>query len=82
MISVIETLEQKDNQVFVRAIVEDMVEVHSATFIDPPEYGPALCETTFELYEDDVLPENEDELVDYLNSLNLDWTVLSKDWDY
>mgnify|MGYP006281990993 CR=1 FL=1 len=82
MISLIETIHQTENEVFVRAIVEDMIEVHPPTMEDPAEYGPAVCEATFELSEDDVLPEDEDELMSYLDSLDLDWNVLSKDWDY
>jgi len=39
-------------------------------------------ETEFELNEDEVLPENEEELIDYLNELSLDWLVLDKDWNY
>lgn len=82
MISAIETIQQTEKEVFVRAIVEDMVQVYPATMEEPAEYGPAVCEATFELYEDDVLPENEEELIDYLNDLDLEWNVLSKDWDY
>ena len=38
MISVIETIEKTENKVFVRAIVEDMIQVYPATLYDPPEY--------------------------------------------
>jgi hypothetical protein len=82
MISLIETVQVNKNTVFVRAVVEDMVEIYPATQYDPPEYGPAVCETEFELNEDEVLPENEEELIDYLNELSLDWLVLDKDWNY
>lgn len=76
MISVIETIQKTENEVFVRAIVEDMVQVFPATLYDPPEYGPAVCEATFELDEDELLPINEDALVDYLNQLDLDWQMV------
>lgn len=76
MISVIETIQKTENEVFVRAIVEDMVQVFPATLYDPPEYGPAVCEATFELDEDELLPINEDALVDYLNQLDLDWQIV------
>jgi len=82
MISLIETVQVNKNTVFVRAVVEDMVEIYPATQYDPSEYGPAVCETEFELNEDEVLPENEEELIDYLNELSLDWLVLDKDWNY
>lgn len=76
MISVIETFQQNKNQIYVRAIVEDMIEIYPATQYDPPEYGPSLCESNFELDEDELLPEGEDALIDYLNELNLDWKII------
>ena len=81
----IETIEKSDtdDSVYVTAIVEDSVIVYSQTHYDPAEYGPALCETSFYL-GDDVLPENETEIVDYLESLDLEWKVLdnsdNRDW--
>jgi hypothetical protein len=82
MISLIETILVDDTRVFVRAIVEDMVEVYAGTPYDPPEYGSALCEVEFEIDEDEVLPENEEELAEYLQELDLEWKVLDKDWNY
>jgi hypothetical protein len=76
MISVIETIRKTENEVYVRAIVEDAVPIYAATLYDPPEYGPALCETKFELDEDELLPRGENELIDYLNELDLNWKVI------
>lgn len=76
MISVIETIEKTENKVFVRAIVEDMVQVYPATLYDPPEYGPAVCEASFELEENELLPNGEDTLIDYLNDLDLNWQII------
>ena len=76
MISVIETFQQKENRIYVRGIVEDVIEIYPATLQDPPEYGPALCEASFELDEDEILPEGEDALLDYLNELYLDWRII------
>ena len=76
MISVIETLEQNENRIYVRGIVEDVIEIYPATLEDPPEYGPALCEASFELDEDEILPEGEDALLDYINELYLDWKII------
>jgi hypothetical protein len=81
MITLIYNLEQKDDCVNVKAIVEDCVEIYPATNIDPAEYGPALCETTFYLDEDETLPKDEEDLIDYLENLNLDWKVLPRDYD-
>jgi len=41
----------------------------------------ALCEASFELEENEILPKDEDDLIDYLESLNLDWEVIPED-DY
>lgn len=76
MISVIETFQQNENQIYVRGIVEDVIEIYPATLEDPPEYGPALCEASFELDEDEIVPEGEDALLDYLNELYLDWRII------
>ena len=76
MISVIETFQQNENRIYVRGIVEDVIEIYPATLEDPPEYGPALCEASFELDEDEIVPEGEDALLDYLNELYLDWRII------
>jgi hypothetical protein len=54
MISVIETFQQNENRIYVRGIVEDVIEIYPATLQDPAEYGPALCEASFELDEDEL----------------------------
>lgn len=79
MISLIYDIHKKDNEVFVKAIVEDAVLVYPATNLDPEEYGPALCEATFELEENEILPSDDDQLIDYLEKLNLDWEVISEE---
>lgn len=82
MITSIETFQKDENKVFVRAVIEDMVLLYPQSHIDPPEYGSALCEVSFKLDEDEILPQNEKELIDYLDFLDLDWKVLTDDWDY
>jgi hypothetical protein len=76
MISAIETFQQNENRIYVRGIVEDVIEIYPATLQDPPEYGPALCEASFELDEDELIPEGDDALLDYLNQLYLDWRII------
>ena len=76
MISAIETFQQNENKIYVRGIVEDVIEIYPATLQDPPEYGPALCEASFELDEDELIPEGDDALLDYLNQLYLDWRII------
>jgi hypothetical protein len=81
MILSIDELRQENDLVFVKAVIEDAVQTYSQTYYEPPEYGPALCESSFYLDEDEELPENEEQLLNYLNSLSLDWEVLPNDWD-
>jgi len=77
MIQSIESIHQsEDKTVYVSAIVEDAVETYGQTLYDPPEYGPALCEACFTLEEDDVLPDNENELIQYLEELDLTWDLV------
>lgn len=65
-----------DGNVYVSAIVEDVVQTYSQTLYDPPEYGPALCEACFTLEEDEYLPDNEHELLQFLENLDLEWELV------
>jgi hypothetical protein len=62
--------------VSINAVVEDMIVVIPQTHNYPAEYGPALCEASFELDEDEILPDNEYELIQFLDKLNLDWIII------
>lgn len=77
MIKSIESIHQsEDKTVYVSAVIEDAVEVYGQTLYDPPEYGPALCEASFELDEDEILPDNEHELLQFLEDLDLTWDLV------
>lgn len=65
-----------DGSIYVAAVVEDAVQTHAQTLYDPPEYGPALCEACFTLEEDDILPDNENELIQFLEDLDLNWELI------
>ncbi len=65
-----------DGRIYVAAVVEDAVQTHVQTLYDPPEYGPALCEACFTLEEDEILPDNEHELIQFLENLDLDWELM------
>lgn len=79
MITIIYDISKEGDKVTVKAVVEDSVLVYSGTNYDPPEYGPALCEASFELEENEILPGDEDQLIDYLERLNLDWEVIPEE---
>jgi hypothetical protein len=76
MISVIYESKTEENILYVKAVVEDMICVFSGTRYDPPEYGPGLCETSIELEEDDIVPDNDDDLINFLEERNVDWKVI------
>lgn len=80
MISFVDEIDNQNGDVYVRAVIEDMVLVYPQTMESPAEYGPAMCEATFFLDEDEIIPEGEKELIDYLENLDLTWRVLPKDY--
>ena len=82
MITFVDSVNQIDDYVTVRAVVEDSALVYSGSYYAPPEYGPSMCEASFYLSDDETLPKNENFLIEYLEKLELDWTSLPKDWDY
>lgn len=79
----VESISVEDDVVNVTAVVEDAVVVSKATYNDPEEYGPGLCYAGFYLGEDE-LPTDENELLDYINNLDLDWMPydVSDDYDF
>ncbi len=81
MISLIYQIEQTENEIYVKAVIEDMVQVYAQTYYEPAEYGPALCEASFTIDEDEVLPDNEDEIIEYLENLDLDWKIIKDDFE-
>lgn len=77
----IESLYQEGDEVYVSAVVDDITLVYPQTYNDPAEYGSALCESSFYIGED-TLPEDDEELIKYLNSLNLEWDLVDvSDYD-
>jgi hypothetical protein len=79
----IETFYIEDGYVNVIAVVEDMKLLYNQTIDDPPEYVPALCEASFEIDSEslDEVVSSDVLLIEYLESLDLDWEVVDTD-DY
>lgn len=69
-----------DGSIYVSAMIEDAVMTHTQTMEDPAEYGPALCEASFTIDDEElrevVLPDNDDELIQFLNDLDLNWELV------
>lgn len=82
MISLIYDLIQDGDEVTVYAVIEDIVLTHNQTYYDPPEYGPGLCRASFTLSEDDKLPEDESELIQFIENLDLNWELEDNSDDY
>lgn len=83
MIQSIESIHlNEEGVVYVSAVVEDMVLTYPQTLYDPPEYGPALCEAEFSVDESEIVPDNEQELIDYLENLDLEWVLIDNSDDY
>jgi hypothetical protein len=72
----IESIFSESGVVKVSAVIEDSILMYSQTLYDPAEYGPAICEASFELDEDEILPDDEDKLIQFLENLNLDWILI------
>jgi hypothetical protein len=75
MITMIYDVYKDSELITVKAVIEDFVMVYPATNIDPPEYGPALCEASFTLDHGETLPEDEEDLINFLENLDLNWKM-------
>jgi len=82
----IESFHQDEEKFYVTAIVEDVALVYAQTYYDPAEYGPALCETTFTIDNEElrslVIPDNDEELIKFLEELDLTWEIVDNSDDY
>jgi len=82
----IESFYQDEEKFYVTAMVEDVVQVYAQTYYEPAEYGPALCETTFTIDNEElrslVIPDNDEELVKFLEELDLNWKMVDNSDDY
>lgn len=70
---------EDDDVMEITAVVEDTRLAYSGSRFDPPEYGPGVCKATVYLDEGEKLPTDEDELISYLEKMDLDWELCSED---
>lgn len=66
----------ENNHVTVTAMVEDACLIFHSTYFEPEEYCPGLCQTSFNLADDEQIPTDEDGFIQYLDTLNLDWQLI------
>jgi len=82
----IESFHQDKEKFYVTAVVEDMALTYSQTYYEPAEYGPALCESSFEIDDEElkslVIPDNDEELIQFLQQLDLEWNLVDNSDDY
>ncbi len=77
----IEDLQFDGDYLVVEALVEDAVVVRPQTYLDPEEWGPALCRGSFELHDEDLIPATDAELRNLLSERIDDWAPLdTSDW--
>jgi hypothetical protein len=62
-----------DDRVDVVAVVDDAVVAWPQTFFEPEEYGPALCRGSFDLDTDDVMPEDYEQLREFIQQRVHQW---------
>jgi hypothetical protein len=76
----------EDDYCTVTALVEDTMLVYQptgwASLHYPTEYGPGVCEASFELDPGESIPVDQDGLCSYLDELNLDWRLVEVDNSY
>ena len=63
----------------VEAVLEDARLLYSQTLWSPQEYGPGLCYTSFNVDEAETIPIHQPDLVQYLESMCLDWELIPAD---
>jgi hypothetical protein len=82
----IESFHKKGNEYYVTAVVDNMVLTHQQTYYEPPEYGPALCETSFVIDNEElaelVVSDDDYERIKFLEQLDLSWTLVDYSDEY
>jgi len=73
---------ESDGLLVVDAVVDDAVVVRPQTYMDPAEWGPALCRGSVYLSDEDLIPATDVELCKLLSERIDDWApVYPSDWD-
>ena len=82
----IKSIYQDGEIIHVTAMIEDAVQTRSQTYYDPAEYGPALCGASFAIDDEElkelVLPDNDLEIIEFLEKLDLEWNPVDNSDNY
>jgi hypothetical protein len=73
MIISIESITKKDDYFIVDAVIDGAIVESPMTYMDPPEYGPALCRASVSCLEETEIT------VDILEELDIDWIPICGD---
>ena len=68
-----------DGLLRITAVVDEMVLVREQTFLDPPEWGPALCRGSFYLSDEDLVPATDALLRKLIADRVDDWAPIDSD---
>jgi len=76
---------QPDNNLVLKvtAVIEDAKLILAHTWVEPPEYGPALCRTEVTLYDEDLSHfslTTEENIIKFLEENDPEWILNEDDW--
>ncbi len=72
----VDRVEIEDDRVCVVALVDDALVAQPQTYFEPAEYGAALCRGAFYLDHEEVIPEDDDSLRQFVADRVGYWEVL------
>ncbi len=72
----VDSVDVEDDRVSVVALVDDALVAQPQTFLEPAEYGAALCRGAFYLDHEEVIPEDDDSLRQFVADRVGYWEVL------
>lgn len=68
--------EVNDGVLTVEAVVDEMILYRGASYYEPEEWVPAVCQAEYELNEGEVFPDTERQQIAFLEELDLDWEII------
>ena len=72
----VDSVEVEDDRVCVVALVDDALVARPQTSFEPVEYGAALCRGAFYLDHEEVIPEDDDSIRQFVADRVGYWEVL------
>lgn len=81
MANILEIREVNNDDGFltIEAVVDEMLLYRGASYYEPEEWVPAICQAQYELNEGEVFPNTERQQIAFLEDIDLDWEVIEYD---